>query len=164
MQAFPFAAWGVISAAPFDPKKVTAARKLEIDYAERKPVWQKIPKRTAKEQGWKIIKSRWIDINKGDDENPNYRSRMVGKEFNDREIEGLFAATPPLEALRLILSWAATRNSVVVPYDAGARRRDKSILIADVSRAFFEAPANREIFVSNCQKRRWAQEKRRKTP
>ena len=100
LQAFPFAAWDDISAAPLDPKKVTAARKLEIDYAERKPVWQKIPRRTAKEQGWKIIKSRWIDINKGDDENPNYRSRMVGKEFNDREIEGLFAATPPLEARR----------------------------------------------------------------
>ena len=55
-----------------------------------------------------IIKPRWIDINKGDDDNPNYRSRMVGEEFNDREIEGLFAATPPLEALRLLLSWAAT--------------------------------------------------------
>ena len=35
---------------------------------------------------------------------------MVGKEFNDREIEGLFAATPPLEALRLLLSWAATSD------------------------------------------------------
>ena len=42
--------------------------------------------------GWKIIQTRWIDINKGDDDNPNYRSMMVGNESNDREIEGLFAA------------------------------------------------------------------------
>ena len=47
-------------------------------------------------------------MNKGDDDNPVSRSRMVGKEFNDKVIGGLFAATPPLEALRLLLSWAAT--------------------------------------------------------
>ena len=52
---------------------------------------------------------------------------MVGKEFNDREIEGLFAATPPLEALRLILSWAATRDSVAPSSDASGKSRDKSI-------------------------------------
>ena len=31
---------------------------------------------------------KWIDINKGDDENPNYRSRLVGKEFNNEPMEG----------------------------------------------------------------------------
>ena len=66
-----------------------------MSYAEKKPVWRKVPRWQAKEQGWKIIKSRWIDINKGVDEKPNYRSRMVGKEFNDCEVDGLFAATPP---------------------------------------------------------------------
>ena len=33
---------------------------------------------------------------------------MVGREFNDSVVDGLFAATPPLEALRVLLSWAAT--------------------------------------------------------
>ena len=42
---------------------------------------------------WKIIRTRWIDINKGDDENPNYRSRLVGKEFNNEQMDGLFAGT-----------------------------------------------------------------------
>ena len=82
---------------------MTAARKLEIQYAEKKPVWEKIPRSLAKEKGWKIVKSRWIDINKGDDKNPNYRSRMIGKEFNDSVVDGLFAGTRPLEALRLLL-------------------------------------------------------------
>ena len=88
------------------------------------------------------MKSRWIDINKGDDQNPNYRSRMVGKEFNDGVLEGLFAATPPLEALRLLLSHAASYK--------GSRPTTewcKSLLIADVSRAFFEAPAKRDLCV-----------------
>ena len=98
LHGIPHAAWDDISAAPLDPVKVTAARKLEVGYAEKKPVWKKAPRWRAKEQGWKLIKSRWVDINKCDDENPNYRSRMVGKEFNDHEVDGLFAATPPLEA------------------------------------------------------------------
>ena len=41
LQAFPYAAWGDISAAPLDPVKVTTARMLEIEYAEKKPVWKK---------------------------------------------------------------------------------------------------------------------------
>ena len=146
LQAFPYAAWDDISAAPLDPVKVTAARELEISYAEKKPVWRKVPRWQAKEQGWKIIKSRWIDINKGYGEKPNYRSRMVGKEFNGWEGDGLFAATPPLEALWTILSWAATLDVGLSSGVEGASG-NKSILIADVSRAFFEAPAKRGLCV-----------------
>ena len=106
----------------------------------------KDPEKMAKDKGWKIVRSRWIDINKGDDLNPNYRSRMVGEEFNDSELDGLFAATPPLEAFRLLLSWAATDGSAP---PGGARRGQlqKSLLIADASRAFFEAPAKRDLCV-----------------
>ena len=55
------------------------------------------------EQCWKEtskgpIGTRWVDVNKGDDKSPEYRSRMVAKEFNDIKREDIFAATPPLEA------------------------------------------------------------------
>ena len=73
LHAFPFAAWGDVSGAQLDPNKVVEARKVEIGYAEKKPVWQKVARWLAKQKGWKVIKSRWIDMNKGDDENPNYR-------------------------------------------------------------------------------------------
>ena len=138
------AAWDDI--APLDPEKVIAARKLEISYAENKPVWEKISRRMAKEKGWKIVRSRWIDINKGDELHPNYRSRMVGKEFNDSVLDGLCVATPPLEALRLLLSWAATAGSAQ-PGGSEQGPMQKSLLIADVSRAFFEAPAKRDLCV-----------------
>ena len=70
------------------------ACRLEIDYIEKKPVWDKVKRNLAKEWGWKVVKSRWIDINTVDDDRPNYRTRFVGKEFNDKAMEGLFAATP----------------------------------------------------------------------
>ena len=41
-------------------------------------------------------------MNKGDDVEVSYRSRLVGKEFADKRVEGLFAGTPPLVALSLI--------------------------------------------------------------
>ena len=89
--------------------------------------------------------ARWIDIHKGDDDDtPNCRSRMVGKEFNDREVGGLFAATPPLESLRLILSRAATVDGGLLS-TVGTTGSGKSILIADVSRAFFEVLAKRDV-------------------
>ena len=66
--------------------------------------------------------------------------------MDDHEIDGVFVATSPPEALRLILSWAATRDAGPSS-GVAAGRKDNSILIADVSRSFFEAPAKRDICV-----------------
>ena len=52
-----------------------------------------------------------IDINKGDGENPNVRCRLVRNEFRTGPDDVLFASTPPLEALRLVISRAATLGS-----------------------------------------------------
>ena len=76
MQSNPTAAWDDITGAPLDPARVMEARRLEIEYADRKPVWRKISRKTAKSQGWKIARSRWIDTNKADEEDPEYRSRL----------------------------------------------------------------------------------------
>ena len=81
-----------------DPEKVYEARLKEIEYVHQEHVWIKIPRSVARANGWKVLKARWIDVNKGDDQNPLLRSRYVGKEFNDGPMDGLFAGTPPLEA------------------------------------------------------------------
>ena len=67
---------------------------------------------------------------------------MVWDECNDSVLEGLITASPPLEALRLLLSWAATGtdDGQLAVVWAG-----KSIMIGDVSRACFEAPVRRHI-------------------
>ena len=112
-----------------------------------KKVYQNVPREEAiRLQGKVPITVKWVDINKGDDDRPNYRSRMVGKEFNDKVLDGLFAAPPPLEAPRMLISWAATVD-VSPPGVVDLEPEDKCILIADVSRAFFEAPAKRDICV-----------------
>ena len=54
---------------------------------------------------------RWVDTNKG---TFDYliRSRLVARDFkgDDKDRDDLFAETPPLEAIRLLLSRAATRR------------------------------------------------------
>ena len=86
---------------PLDKELATAARRLEIDFFRKRKVYTKVPRSHA--QGQKIITTRWIDINKGDADQPNYRSRLVGRELklNNKRLD-LFAATPPLESLRLL--------------------------------------------------------------
>ena len=46
------------------------------------------------------LKARWVDIDKG----TRYRSRWVAKQFKGSDSEEWFAATPPIEALRALIS------------------------------------------------------------
>ena len=73
-------------------------------------------------------------MNKGDTLCPHYRSRLVAREFNTSDNPEWYAATPPSEALRIILSKLA------------ADRKSK-LMYADVSRAYFYAPAVRPVYV-----------------
>ena len=78
-----------------------------------------------KRTGKAPISVRWIDINGGDEEKPNYRSRLVAREINIHKREDLFAAIPPLVTLKLIISIAASSN------------KGEIVMVNDVSRAFF---------------------------
>ena len=76
------------------------------------------------------MKGRWIDVDNGDSINWKYRSGYVAKEFNTGDEGGIFfASTPPLEALGLTISDAATRD----------QEEDKVIMVNDVAMAFFES-------------------------
>ena len=48
----------------------------------------------------------WVDINKGDDMRPNVRCRLCVQET--RRQSPTFSATPPYEALRLMVSMTMT--------------------------------------------------------
>ena len=57
-------------------------------------VYEKVPVRQCWERTGKAsVGVRWVDINKGDDVNPAYRSRLVAKEIKTYENDDLFAAT-----------------------------------------------------------------------
>ena len=72
-------------------------------------VYSRVPRSAVK---GKVIKTRWIDVNKGDSAETNYRSRFVGNEFNTYADDSLYASFPPLEALCLIVSRAATDDGI----------------------------------------------------
>ena len=82
---------------------------------------------------------RWVDVDKGFGV---YRSRLVAKDFrppsrvNDKE--GLFAATPPLELVKMVIIWAARNNN-------GGRRR--KVMFVDISKAHLCAPVQEEEYV-----------------
>ena len=45
----------------------------------------------ALQKGCKIVGSRWVDVDRGDTNKPDYRSRLVAKEINTGYEEGLYA-------------------------------------------------------------------------
>ncbi len=113
------------------------ARKTEIEYFKEMGVYTKIKRET-----WmRPISTKWIDTNKGDEACPNYRARLVGRELNLSKQEGLFAATPPLESLRMILSICASNQYNMNPED------NFIVMSNDIKRAYFYAPVSRPMFI-----------------
>ena len=60
--------------------------------------------------GKEPIGTRWVDVSKGDEANPEYRSRLVAQEIKRDNRDDLFAATPPLEAKQMLMSMAVTEG------------------------------------------------------
>ena len=111
---------------------------VEMTYFDKLKVYDRVPRSEVKRTGGKLIGVRWVDINKGDATDRNYRSRLVGREFNVGKDDSLYASTPPLEALRVVVSNAATDTP------SGNRRE---IVVCDVRRAYFYAKINRDVFI-----------------
>ncbi len=101
-------------------------------------VYRVVDRSMAKAMNAKIIDTKWIDINKGDGEKEDYRSRLVGKEYKDGNQPELIAGTPPLEALKVIASLGATIEDDI---------DDKVIMTNDVKRAYFNAFVARDVFI-----------------
>ena len=103
-------------------------------------VFVKVPIAEATSSGTKLATTRWVDINMGDDDRPKYRSRLVARELNTHDETGLFAATPPLEAKKVLFSMAMTDM-------ATPPRETKKLAFFDVSRAYFYAPSTRPVYI-----------------
>jgi hypothetical protein len=132
---------------------VIEARRKELEYFNSKHVWIKVPKAGARNSGGRSpISVRWVDVNKGDDMCPNYRSRLVARQLKaaDKSGQSYFAPAPPLEALRTVISLTMTRVGDHRPdWDPVSPTRTQISLI-DIKRAYFNAkidPTDPDTFV-----------------
>ena len=121
-------------------KLVEKAHDEEIMFMNDWKVGDLVPMSQAKARtGEPPLRGKWVNVNKQDEANPLIRSRYVACEVNTYRDESLFAATPPLEALRLLLSQTA-----IGPRNGKNKRK---ILLIDVKKAHLHATAVREIYV-----------------
>ena len=111
-----------------------------MEYVRKMQVYDVVPRNMIWQTQGKLIDTRWIDTNKADESSPEYRSRLVGREFNTVKDDPHYASTPPLESLRVVMSWAST-----VKLESG--KHENKVMINDVHRAYFYARASRNLFI-----------------
>ena len=94
----------------------------------------------------RIIGTRWVDVNKQDDEQPLYRSRLVGQELKSDGGDSYFAATPPLDSIKFLFRIVTTKK---VRRNTGklVDQEGKCIQLVDIRKAHFYSPATRELYV-----------------
>ena len=103
--------WDNLSGKSLEQGKVRKARQEELGELAKRNVYTRVPvEQCGDRTGRAPIGTRWADVTKGDEKNPDYRSRLVAQEINDKKRECLFAATPPLEAKKILFSLAVTKG------------------------------------------------------
>ena len=115
-----------VTGVQLDKALTVQARKEEVNYFKKRGVYTK----KRREPWMQVISTKWLDINKGDTEKANIRSRLVGRELAKVKRDDLFAGTPPLESLKAVISKCASRQD---------GRRPFRLLSVDVKRAYFYA-------------------------
>ena len=113
------------------------ARELELKYLRDHGVYEKVDEKEAVEK-YRVtpIDTKLIDTDKAfEGESMQIRSRICAREFKSGDRPDLYAGTPPLEALKAIISIAANHKG------------NFSIMHIDVSRAYFHAKAQRPVLI-----------------
>ena len=114
-----------------DPKAVRAGRLREITQVAEHGTWDYVP---AEQCRGKVVKMRWVD--RIDRKSGGVKSRLCAMEFAWDLRGDTFAGTPPLTAVRMVVSFAATGHCYV-------------IMVTDIICAFLHASMDGEapIFV-----------------
>ena len=73
------AAWDDVTNAEVVPELVKAARAAGMEYFERLCVYDRVPRSRQVSTGGEVIGVCWVDANKGDATDTDYRSRLVGQ-------------------------------------------------------------------------------------
>ena len=130
------------------PELVRASRAEELDFADRLGIWERghTVQECIEATGKPPVPQRFLDINKGDEANPDIRSRLVLMETKRRstiaadDVASTFSATPPFEGLRILCSWIMSEPVAVKPEE------DWVLVIVDISRAHPHVVITRVVY------------------
>ena len=121
-------------------KLVREARAEGLEYFNTLPVWRVVKTQECWDAtGRPPISTKWVDVNKGDQNDYGIRCRLVAREMGGAKSDEFYAPTPPLEAKRLLFSEAATNRIF--------GKHEKKLLFIDVRKAYFNAEVDRPTFV-----------------
>ena len=121
---------------------VEKARAEEISVIRELGVWEVVDRPRDE-----VFGTRWVDINKGDEHKPFYRSRLVVQEYTRQADWSFFTATPPLEALRSLLICATIEELSNDEGQPVAWSEPVGLMLIDVRWAHFYRAAQRKVFV-----------------
>ena len=123
----------------FDPVLVHRAKMEEKDFIDKMGVYDVVPRSAAAEKGCRVIRTRWVTVNKGSDDAPQLRARWVAQEFRGRygDKHEYFSETPDQALVKAVIAHTARR----------AESEDIVVAVFDVRRAYFYAEEKRDTFV-----------------
>ena len=102
-------------------------------------VWRGVSLQAARaDRHGKILNGRWVLSNKGDLSMPDCRARYVACEVNTFDDASYFAATPPLEAKRMLLSQFASKRTL--------NGHPLKLHFADARKAYFNGKPGRNLY------------------
>ena len=134
-------AWDDVHGKCLDLSQVREARQQELEYMKLKGIWAKVDRdESYSKTGKKPVSVKWVDTNKGSDEVPVIRSRLVARDIRekgDKDRQDLIAATLPLELKRMMLSKAASLHR------SGKRRK---LLFIDVQKAHLNPVRDQDVY------------------
>ena len=145
-------AYDDVDGRPIDPGLVREARKEEVQFMKKTPVFEEVDVKECWERtGRPPISTKWVDHDKGRDGAKDVRSRWVARDFKtkgDKDREDLFAGMPPLEAKKALFKLAASRVK-------GRRTRTgekMKLRFIDVRKAHLNGVCVMKMRTSSCRK------------
>ena len=130
-------AWDDVRGGWLNRDEVRKARMEEVGYMQKERLWDVVPRQKA--DGQRVVSVKWVDTNKGTDDKPEVRCRLVARDFKgpEKDREDLFAATPPWELKRLLMSHAAEVSGGKV----------RKMLLIDVKKAHLNSECKDDVYI-----------------
>lgn len=120
----------------------TQARQTEMKQVCTHKLYDKVPLTESYEvTGEGAGGTKWLESDKGYDEDYNIRARLVAQKYSKGKSESIFASIGPWEAKTMLLSLAVKEG---VGYGPGWHYKIDCI---NIKRAYFYAPANRNVYI-----------------